>query len=591
MSQRPALILDRYLPLKAFRGGMGVVHLCGDMVERRAVAVKTFLPHLLSDAAIREQFVREASTWLQIGEHPHVVTARMVRRDDEQVYVICDLVAPPEDATSAALRSWLGRPLAPFPVFDFALGIVRGMRWATSRIPGLVHRDLKPENILVGRDRRARVTDFGLARRAGEGGSIAGTPAYMAPEQFTGSVDPRSDIYAFGLIFLEMLTGSTGIPRGATIGSIRLAHESGVAQQRAAKLPEPLRAIAFGCLHMDPAARPASWAELEDMVLAAWDEVLVKPPPQLPEPAAASAEAQELVLWSELSLANALLDLGATRDAIQGYTAVLGRARAAGAEALEAAALGGLGQTHTIRGEMGQAFANIDASLAIRRKRGDRLGEAKTLTNRGNALARSAKLDDARADHERAASIFFELGSQDEYVHARFNVVPVLLQQKRLDDAIDGARWCRDAFRERGDVRGEAMALGTLGQALRHSGSLEPSLEASVEALACFEKIADRVGQARELSLQGTVLRALGKNYDALGVLTRSLALAEEVGDRYLVGVVSYSLAQMTPNLAPVNALGRQYAASAAAAYRAVGRDELARDADALVAKFDAGPD
>ena len=153
-------------------GGMGVVYVCFDHQEQRPVALKTFKPEYLPDRAARDRFLREGTTWMDLGSHPHIVRCYQVIYLDPEVYLVLELVAKEDGCTDASLRSWLvpGKPLPVEQVLLFGLQIVRGMRYATGIIPGFVHRDLKPENVLVGADRlsnadvnRLRVTDFGLA--------------------------------------------------------------------------------------------------------------------------------------------------------------------------------------------------------------------------------------------------------------------------------------------------------------------------------------------------------------------------------------------------------------------------------------------
>lgn len=568
---------------------MGVVHLCADLAERRPVALKTFRPELLSDVEAREQFLAEASVWMRVGAHPHVVAARMVRRDGDQVYVVCDFVAAPEGLGGAALRGWLGAPLEPELALDFALGIARGMQWASARVVGLVHRDLKPENVLVGRDRRARVTDFGLALvRGGEQGGVCGTPSYMAPEQWSGYADVRSDVYAFGLILLEMLTGSTGV-RGSSFGELGAAHRAGAARHFAAqaRLPDAVRPLVEGSVSADPALRPPSWDVVEDALRRIWPHLSSRPVPVLPEPAALSWTEQVLEGWSHNALANALSDLGQLRDAQDGYRAVLEKARQLGDEPLQAAALGNLGQALVATAELDPAMEALEASLAIKRRLGDRLGEANSTSTRGSVWARMNRPAEALADYERAASLFAELGREREQAVVRSNMVPVLAGVGRADEALAMARACRDTFRALGDRRGEGAALGSMGQILRRNGALDEALACSEQALECFRGAADRLAEARELSFQGHTLRAMKKMPEAIDRFRESAKLGEELGDKLLVGSAYFALAQMTPPVESFKALGHTNARLAAQAYREAGRADLAADAEALLRVFE----
>jgi tetratricopeptide (TPR) repeat protein len=587
----PAVLFGRYLPVKSFRGGMGTVQLCADLAERRPIALKTFLPELLADVEAREQFIREAALWLELGTHPHLVTAHQVRRDAEQVFVVADYITPVEGCPNPSLRCWLGAPLPPARALGFALGITRGMLWATARVPGMAHCDLKPENVLVGRDYRAKVTDFGLARVRGQTGDcVCGTPRYMAPEQWRGQADTRSDIYAFGLILLEMLAGSSLMVAG-DISAMRAAHLAGAPAGRARGVPLPpaLRALVEAAVDPDPARRPQNWEIIEQALIGAWSEVAGGAAPELPPPEPATQQRRVLEAWSQNALANALAELGHVGDAVAGYRALLPTARSLDEPALEAGILNNLGQALTVTGDLEAALSAIEASLVLKRKLGDRHGEATSLNSRANLNMRRNGLGQALADQEAALALLAQTGPVAEQCRTRMNMVPVLMKLGQHARALELARESREAFRSLGDVAGEGIALGTLGQLLRHAGALDEALQCSRQALECFRARGDRLAEARELSFQGHTLRGMNRNREALECFEASLASSQALGDSLLSGSNFYALAQMTPPLAQFAPLGRRNAELAAAAYRKAGREDLARDADALMRSFGAG--
>ncbi|MBM4461123.1 MAG: serine/threonine protein kinase [Chloroflexi bacterium] len=249
-------------------GGMGIVYLCFDHQEQRAVALKTFRPEFLPDRSARDRFLQEGETWVRLGKHPHIVRCYRVFQDSPrpEVYLALELIAKQEGRRDASLRSWLapGRPLPVEQALLIALQIARGMSHAVAVIPGFVHRDLKPENVLVGADRlsnaainRVRVTDFGLvkglraeqlptatatdlataASRLTRVGAIVGTPLYMAPEQWAGTdVTVQADVYALGCILGEMVTGRP-LVQGKTLDELRRAHQGGQALAAARVAP------------------------------------------------------------------------------------------------------------------------------------------------------------------------------------------------------------------------------------------------------------------------------------------------------------------------------------------------------------------
>jgi serine/threonine protein kinase len=188
------------------RGGFGTVYQGWDQVLEREVAVK--LPHANShDESPAETQLSEARLAAQL-RHPGVVTVHDCGADAEgRTYVVFEFVPGKSLAQIAA-----GRAVPPVEAARLIAAIAEALH-AAHRC-GLVHRDLKPANILIDRDGRPRITDFGLAvdehSQRQKRGEFAGTPAYMAPEQLRGEVhhfDGRTDIWALGVLFYELLTG------------------------------------------------------------------------------------------------------------------------------------------------------------------------------------------------------------------------------------------------------------------------------------------------------------------------------------------------------------------------------------------------
>ncbi len=206
---------------KLGQGGMGEVYRARDTKLGRDVAIKVLPPGFANDPDRLARFQREART-LAALQHPNVASVYGLETVDGQTFLVMELVAG-EDLSQRLIRGAL--PLE--RVLDIAGQIATGLEAAHDK--GIMHRDLKPANIKLGPDGSVKILDFGLAR-AYEGdaeqtdssatlptmtaamtgaGVILGTAAYMSPEQARGkSLDKRTDIFSFGAVLYEMLTGT-----------------------------------------------------------------------------------------------------------------------------------------------------------------------------------------------------------------------------------------------------------------------------------------------------------------------------------------------------------------------------------------------
>ena len=239
-------------------GGMGVVHEAYDPHLRRKVAIKLLRPEAQSLASREDQLVAEARALARLS-HPNVVQVYDAGIHDQQVFLCM------EHVEGRTMRRWLadGARSQDDVVRAFAAA---GRGLAAAHAAGIVHRDFKPGNVLLAVDGRVLVTDFGLARDAEaaprgrapgdadapRSSSLAGTPAYMAPEQLAGGrVDARSDQFAFCVALAEALCGepiATPDPGDRRAASL-------IAGVRAARLPAPLVQSIERGLALDPARR------------------------------------------------------------------------------------------------------------------------------------------------------------------------------------------------------------------------------------------------------------------------------------------------------------------------------------------------
>jgi eukaryotic-like serine/threonine-protein kinase len=267
-------------------GGMGEVYRAHDGVLGREVAIKVLHPHLAGDRGFVDRFRREARA-AAILNHPSIVGVYDWGTTDNTYFMVMEFVR------GTNLRAVLSqyRRLAPAQVVEVALPVLDALDQAHGH--GIVHRDIKPENILISQDGVVKVADFGLARAYAESyvsqaeGTVTGTVQYLAPEQIQGEpADPRTDLYAVGVVMFELLTGGPPF-LGETSLAIAYQHLTGTVPLPSSVEPDVPQALDRAVVHAaakERSERPASARALRDEVVRAG--VGLPPAPRLVDLAA-----------------------------------------------------------------------------------------------------------------------------------------------------------------------------------------------------------------------------------------------------------------------------------------------------------------
>jgi serine/threonine protein kinase/Tol biopolymer transport system component len=252
-------------------GGMGVIYEAEDLKLRRHVALKFLPEEVTGGLRALQRFRLEARTASALN-HPNICTIYEVDEIDGLVFIAMELL---QGQTLKPLIS--GRPLQAETALSFGVQIAGAIGAAHSK--GIVHRDIKPANIFITKQRRVKVLDFGVAklmqpdadsrdigpRERTEAGMIVGTVGYMSPEQVRGeAVDPRSDIFAFGAVLYEMLTGRRAFdkPTAAETMAAILNEDPPAILELGVGIALPLVRVMKRCLQKEPDDRFQSASDL-----------------------------------------------------------------------------------------------------------------------------------------------------------------------------------------------------------------------------------------------------------------------------------------------------------------------------------------
>jgi len=245
-------------------GGMGEVYRARDPRLGRDVALKVVAGDEAPSPERLRRFEREARAVAAL-KHPHILAVHDVGSHEGQPYVVFELLE------GETLRERLSRgPLPVSKAIELAVQVCHALSTAHAR--GVVHRDLKPENLFLAREGGAKLLDFGLAKlhelpddgsemptaSATEAGRWVGTPGYISPEQLNGErADERSDVFAFGAVLYEMLSGQRafrGSSRADTLSAI-LERDPPPMTVPGGPVPLPLERVVRRCLEKDPEDR------------------------------------------------------------------------------------------------------------------------------------------------------------------------------------------------------------------------------------------------------------------------------------------------------------------------------------------------
>jgi serine/threonine protein kinase/Tol biopolymer transport system component len=288
MTLAPGKILGQYeIRSQLGAGGMGEVYRAHDKRLNREVAIKVLPETLTADPERLSRFEQEAQAAATLN-HPNILAVFQMATQDGLSFMVTELLE------GETLRDRLRSGSIPLrKAIDYEVQIAHGL--AAAHEKGIVHRDLKPENLFITKDGRVKILDFGLAKltltkaasstddtltHATDAGTVMGTVGYMSPEQVRGEpADHRSDIFAFGTILYEMVTGKKTFSKSTSAETMTaiLNDEPPSISQLAPSVPPGLQRVVHRCLEKHPEQRFQSASDLAFALEALSDSAISSP--------------------------------------------------------------------------------------------------------------------------------------------------------------------------------------------------------------------------------------------------------------------------------------------------------------------------
>ncbi len=530
-------IEGRWEIFNILQGGAGAVYIVYDHAFREPFAAKTFRDEIFDRSPlIAARFEREALAWVKLDIHPNVAEARMVERIDGKPFLFLEYVS------GGDLAEWVGTPRLTedlSQVLRFAVQFCDGMIHALTK--GIrAHRDIKPRNCLITSDGVLKVTDFGLAKLldddfTGEAPNIRaqnfnlsmttmGTCTHMAPEQFKNAkqVDLRADIYSFGVMLYQMVSGHLPF-NGENWKELEELHTTQRAPFLSCKEPQVSHLIQT-CLEKDPANRFSDFKQIRDRLSSIYQKITGAPPP---EPA--QGVTLTSVQWNNKG--SSLDKLGMRTEAVTCYdSAIRLNPKFASAWFNKGVALFASGQPDG-------ALTCYEHAIELDPK------SEKAWSNKGVALKMMGKAAEAVACYDHALAI------NSRYPNAWVNKGVMLRASGKPEEAL--------ACYER------ALRLDPKdGNGWTNKGNILYTLRRPEEALECYE-LALALNSNLDLAWmnKGMALNALGKNAAALESFSRAIQINPKLGQAwYLRGLTLMNafqrIEEAVPFLAEAERLG-----------------------------------
>ena len=490
------LIAKRYEIFRILGGenksGMGVIYVCYDHESKNVFALKTFQDKYLFSKEMKDSFKKEALAWINLERHPYIARANWVDNLDNRLFVICEFIAPDEQGRNT-LTHYLRSPVSLKQALTWSIQFCYGMEHACSK--GVTpHRDIKPDNIMITSDKTLKIIDFGLARfwdkagiigeieemnedrkglsfiKTNNGRVICGTLPWMAPEQFDGIADVRSDIYAFGIVMYQMAhrgdlpfypkNGDDWETAHKSYDISPILAGSSLSLRAEGEAISMLFSLIEKCLRKIPEERYRDFHELREGLTKVYREVAGKEPSSPPDKI-------QLEAWEFDSKGVSLANLGLLDEAIETFKEAI-RINPEYAEAHN-----NLGIALAKNGQIDEAIKAYKEAIRINPMLAD------AHYNLGDVLKAKGQLDEAIKAYKEAIRI------NPEYAAAHNNIGIALYNKGHFDEAIKAYK---DAIRINPEY---ANAHSNFGAALKAKGQIDEAIKEYRNAITINQRHAN----------------------------------------------------------------------------------------------------
>jgi eukaryotic-like serine/threonine-protein kinase len=406
--------------------GMGLVYICFDHDTKRASALKTYQDHIANIERNKNIFRQEALNWIRLPPHPNIVNAERIEEIDKRLFIVLEYISPNLQGRNT-LSHYLDDSIEFNQAITWALEFCYGMEHAQAH-GNLVHRDIKPDNIMINNKGTLKITDFGLTksldginplltdladdssrthpRTLNKTMAAAGTPPWMAPEQFEGYYGIASDIYSFGIVLFQMCEEGRLPFEADNFSGFEKAH----CHSKPAKPSGPLSAIILKCLEKKPENRFSSFRELRKEL-----EITIGKKNVCDYRVAKEGKLESYELDSK---GTSFIILGENQEAEEYFhQSIIADPRNSKAHC-------NLGISLQKIGRLTEAEDHLRTSISISPT------DPISIFNLGNILADEGRLNEAIIEYEKAIKL------NPRYVKAFHSLGTVLLELSRFDDAL-----------------------------------------------------------------------------------------------------------------------------------------------------------